>query len=119
MTTIQNQNLFQVKNEEDVIEIIYDNLNKLIVIFFTLPTNDKDTNDLKKYLLDSSNNNPNIIFLYIDLLNYETGNQLIIQTVPSVVFFYNKNPQLVMTSLIFKEIDKYIEICSQKLLKQK
>lgn len=113
MNVIKNQNLFQIKCEDDIMEIINDNLNKLIIIFFV---NSSD-NTLKKFLLDNANTYQDVIFLYINILNYDAGNQFIINNVPSIVFFYNKDVQLVITVLDYEEINKYIKICISKLLK--
>ena len=108
-TIIMNKNVFQVKNENDIMEIINDNLDKIIIIFYITLFDEIDK--LKKYIIDIANLNKELIILYIDMLDYIGGNKLIIRNIPMVMFYYNKKHQLDMTMLDYDEINKYIKYC--------
>lgn len=87
---MENNNIFRVLNENDLVEILNSYTTKMIVISFISKTSDTNCG-IKKALVKLSQENPENIFLYIDVHNYLQTNSILInhiQGVPTTFFYY-------------------------------
>ena len=101
-TLIKNNNIFRIKYNNDIIEIINDNKNKIIICYYYIKENEKINNELLKLC----NEDNNIIILLINICEYETNlnNELIITKIPYVKIIndINNNYKNIINDLIFK-----------------
>lgn len=87
MTT--NNNIFIVKEEDDLEEIIQNNLFKITVISFVTKETDPSFK-LKKCLYKLSLNFKNSMFAYVDMDNYNHINKFKITSIPLTLIIFNQ-----------------------------
>jgi hypothetical protein len=115
MNNIINNNIFRINDEKHIFEIIDNNPNKLIVIFFVSSQLLRETfGDLKLLLIRYGNEFKNSIFLYVDISNYKTQHNIEIKKIPCVCYLYNGELCVTITDLDYSEIYKYFMTCYNK-----
>lgn len=93
-----NNNIFRIKRESDIFEIIEDNRDKLVVVVFNYEIKNKE--ELIKMCDDD------LIILLIEIDNYETDGLITINKIPEYVLFNDKDIDKV--SVIKESLDKII-----------
>ena len=93
-----NNNIFRIKRESDIFEIVEDNRDKLVVVVFNYEIKNKE--ELIKMCDDD------LIILLVEIDNYETDGLITINKIPEYVLFNDKDTDKV--SVIKKSLDKII-----------
>ena len=93
-----NNNIFRIKRESDIFEIVEDNRDKLVVVVFNYEI--KNREELIKMCDDD------LIILLVEIDNYETDGLITINKIPEYVLFNNKDTDKV--SVIKESLDKII-----------
>lgn len=93
-----NNNIFRIKRESDIFEIIEDNRDKLVVVVFNYEIKNKE--ELIKMCDDD------LIILLVEIDNYETDGLITINKIPEYVLFNDKDIDKV--SVIKESLDKII-----------
>ena len=93
-----NNNIFRIKRESDIFEIIEDNRDKLVVVVFNYEIKNKE--ELIKMCDDD------LIILLVEIDNYETDGLITINKIPEYVLFNDKDTDKV--SVIKESLDKII-----------
>lgn len=93
-----NNNIFRIKRESDIFEIVEDNRDKLVVVVFNYEIKNKE--ELIKMCDDD------LIILLIEIDNYETDGLITINKIPEYVLFNDKDIDKV--SVIKESLDKII-----------
>ena len=93
-----NNNIFRIKRESDIFEIVEDNRDKLVVVVFNYEIKNKE--ELIKMCDDD------LIILLIEIDNYETDGLITINKIPEYVLFNDKDTDKV--SVIKESLDKII-----------
>ena len=93
-----NNNIFRIKRESDIFEIVEDNRDKLVVVVFNYEIKNKE--ELIKMCDDD------LIILLVEIDNYETDGLITINKIPEYVLFNDKYTDKV--SVIKESLDKII-----------
>lgn len=93
-----NNNIFRIKRESDIFEIVEDNRDKLVVVVFNYEIKNKE--ELIKMCDDD------LIILLVEIDNYETDGIITINKIPKYVLFNDKDTDKV--SVIKESLDKII-----------
>ena len=93
-----NNNIFRIKRESDIFEIVEDNRDKLVVVVFNYEIKNKE--ELIKMCADD------LIILLVEIDNYETDGLITINKIPEYVLFNDKDTDKV--SVIKESLDKII-----------
>ena len=93
-----NNNIFRIKKESDIFEIVEDNRDKLVVVVFNYEIKNKE--ELIKMCDDD------LIILLVEIDNYETDGLITINKIPEYVLFNDKDTDKV--SVIKESLDKII-----------
>lgn len=93
-----NNNIFRIKRESDIFEIVEDNRDKLVVVVFNYEIKNKE--ELIKMCEDD------LIILLVEIDNYETDGLITINKIPEYVLFNDKDTDKV--SVIKESLDKII-----------
>ena len=93
-----NNNIFRIKRESDIFEIVEDNRDKLVVVVFNYEI--KNIEELIKMCDDD------LIILLVEIDNYETDGLITINKIPEYVLFNDKDTDKV--SVIKESLDKII-----------
>lgn len=93
-----NNNIFRIKRESDIFEIVEDNRDKLVVVVFNYEI--KNREELIKMCDDD------LIILLVEIDNYETDGLITINKIPEYVLFNDKDTDKV--SVIKESLDKII-----------
>ena len=93
-----NNNIFRIKRESDIFEIVEDNKDKLVVVVFNYEIKNKE--ELIKMCDDD------LIILLVEIDNYETDGLITINKIPEYVLFNDKDTDKV--SVIKESLDKII-----------
>lgn len=93
-----NNNIFRIKRESDIFEIVEDNRDKLVVVVFNYEIKNKE--ELIKMCDDD------LIILLVEIDNYETDGLITINKIPEYVLFNDKDADKV--SVIKESLDKII-----------
>ena len=93
-----NNNIFRIKRESDIFEIVEDNRDKLEVVVFNYEIKNKE--ELIKMCDDD------LIILLVEIDNYETDGLITINKIPEYVLFNDKDTDKV--SVIKESLDKII-----------
>ena len=93
-----NNNIFRIKRESDIFEIVEDNRDKLVVVVFNYEIKNKE--ELIKMCDDD------LIILLVEIDNYETDGLITINKIPEYVLFNNKDTDKI--SVIKESLDKII-----------
>ena len=93
-----NNNIFRIKRESDIFEIVEDNRDKLVVVVFNYEIKNKE--ELIKMCDDD------LIILLVEIDNYETDGLITINKIPEYVLFNDKDTDKV--SVIKESLDKII-----------
>ena len=93
-----NNNVFRIKRESDIFEIVEDNRDKLVVVVFNYEIKNKE--ELIKMCDDD------LIILLVEIDNYETDGLITINKIPEYVLFNDKDTDKV--SVIKESLDKII-----------
>ena len=93
-----NNNIFRIKRESDIFEIVEDNRDKLVVVVFNYEIKNKE--ELSKMCDDD------LIILLVEIDNYETDGLITINKIPEYVLFNDKDTDKV--SVIKESLDKII-----------
>ena len=93
-----NNNIFRIKRESDIFEIVEDNRDKLVVVVFNYEIKNKE--ELIKMCDDD------FIILLVEIDNYETDGLITINKIPEYVLFNDKDIDKV--SVIKESLDKII-----------
>lgn len=93
-----NNNIFRIKRESDIFEIVEDNRDKLVVVVFNYEIKNKE--ELIKMCDDD------LIILLVEIDNYETDGIITINKIPEYVLFNDKDIDKV--SVIKESLDKII-----------
>ena len=93
-----NNNIFRIKRESDIFEIVEDNRDKLVVVVFNYEIKNKE--ELIKMCEDDS------IILLVEIDNYETDGLITINKIPEYVLFNDKD--IDKASVIKETLDKII-----------
>lgn len=93
-----NNNIFRIKRESDIFEIVEDNKDKLVVVVFNYEIKNKE--ELIKMCDDD------LIILLVEIDNYETDGLITINKIPEYVLFNDKDIDKV--SVIKESLDKII-----------
>lgn len=93
-----NNNIFRIKRESDIFEIVEDNRDKLVVVMFNYEIKNKE--ELIKMCDDD------LIILLVEIDNYETDGLITINKIPEYVLFNDKDTDKV--SVIKESLDKII-----------
>ena len=78
-----NNNIFRIKRESDIFEIVEDNRDKLVVVVFNYEI--KNREELIKMCDDD------LIILLVEIDNYETDVLITINKIPEYVLFNDKD----------------------------
>ena len=78
-----NNNIFRIKRESDIFEIVEDNRDKLVVVVFNYEI--KNREELIKMCDDD------LIILLVEIDNYETDGLITINKIPEYVLFNDKD----------------------------
>ena len=95
---IKNNNIFRIKRESDIFEIVEDNRDKIVVVVFNYEIKNKE--ELIKMCDDD------LIILLVEIDNYETDGLITINKIPEYVLFNDKDTDKV--SVIKESLDKII-----------
>ena len=93
-----NNNIFRIKRESDIFEIVEDNRDKLVVVVFNYEIKNKE--ELIKMCDDD------LIILLVEIDNYETDGLITINKIPEYVLFNDKDTDKV--NIIKESLDKII-----------
>lgn len=93
-----NNNIFRIKRESDIFEIVEDNRDKLVIVVFNYEIKNKE--ELIKMCDDD------LIILLVEIDNYETDGLITINKIPEYVLFNDKDIDKV--SVIKESLDKII-----------
>lgn len=93
-----NNNIFRIKRESDIFEIVEDNRDKLVVVVFNYEIKNKE--ELIKMCKDD------LIILLVEIDNYETDGLITINKIPEYVLFNDKD--IDKASVIKETLDKII-----------
>ena len=93
-----NNNIFRIKRESDIFEIVEDHRDKLVVVVFNYEIKNKE--ELIKMCDDD------LIILLVEIDNYETDGLITINKIPEYVLFNDKDTDKV--SVIKESLDKII-----------
>lgn len=93
-----NNNIFRIKRESDIFEIVEDNRDKLVVVVFNYEIKNKE--ELIKMCKDD------LIILLVEIDNYETDGLITINKIPEYVLFNDKDIDKV--NIIKESLDKII-----------
>lgn len=93
-----NNNIFRIKRESDIFEIVEDNRDKLVVVVFNYEIKNKE--ELIKMCDDD------LIILLVEIDNYETDGLITINKIPEYVLFNDKDADKV--NVIKESLDKII-----------
>ena len=93
-----NNNIFRIKRESDIFEIVEDNRDKLVVVVFNYEIKNKEE------LIKMCDND--LIILLVEIDNYETDGLITINKIPEYVLFNDKDIDKV--SVIKESLDKII-----------
>lgn len=93
-----NNNIFRIKRESDIFEIVEDNRDKIVVVVFNYEIKNKE--ELIKMCDDD------LIILLVEIDNYETDGLITINKIPEYVLFNDKDIDKV--SVIKESLDKII-----------
>ena len=93
-----NNNIFRIKRESDIFEIVEDNRDKLVVVVFNYEIKNKE--ELIKMCDDD------LIILLVEIDNYETDGLITINKIPEYVLFNDNDTDKV--SVIKESLDKII-----------
>ena len=93
-----NNNIFRIKRESDIFEIVEDNRDKLVVVVFNYEIKNKE--ELIKMCDDD------LIILLVEIDNYETDGLITINKIPEYVLLNDKDTDKV--SVIKESLDKII-----------
>ena len=93
-----NNNIFRIKRESDIFEIVEDNRDKLVIVVFNYEIKNKE--ELIKMCDDD------LIILLVEIDNYETDGLITINKIPEYVLFNDKDTDKV--SVIKESLDKII-----------
>lgn len=93
-----NNNIFRIKRESDIFEIVEDNRDKLVIVVFNYEIKNKE--ELIKMCDDD------LIILLVEIDNYETDGLITINKIPEYVLFNDKDADKV--SVIKESLDKII-----------
>ena len=93
-----NNNIFRIKRESDIFEIVEDNRDKLVVVVFNYEIKNKE--ELIKMCDDD------LIILLVEIDNYETDGLITINKIPEYVLFNDKD--IDKANLIKETLDKII-----------
>ena len=93
-----NNNIFRIKRESDIFEIVEDNRNKLVIVVFNYEIKNKE--ELIKMCDDD------LIILLVEIDNYETDGLITINKIPEYVLFNDKDIDKV--SVIKESLNKII-----------
>lgn len=94
-----NNNIFRVKRESDIFEIVENNRDKIVIVVFNYEIKNKE--ELIKMCDDKM-----IIILLVEIDNYETDGLITINKIPEYVLFNDKDIDKV--SVIKETLDKII-----------
>lgn len=93
-----NNNIFRIKRESDIFEIVEDNRDKLVIVVFNYEIKNKE--ELIKMCDDD------LIILLVEIDNYETDGLITINKIPEYVLFNDKDIDKV--NVIKESLDKII-----------
>ena len=93
-----NNNIFRIKRESDIFEIVEDNRDKLVVVVFNYEIKNKE--ELIKMCDDD------LIILLVEIDNYETDGLITINKIPEYVLLNDKDTDKI--SVIKESLDKII-----------
>lgn len=93
-----NNNIFRIKRESDIFEIVEDNRDKLVVVVFNYEIKNKE--ELIKMCKDD------LIILLVEIDNYETDGLITINKIPEYVLFNDKD--IDKANVIKETLDKII-----------
>ena len=94
-----NNNIFRIKKESDIFEIVEDNRDKIVIVVFNYEIKNKE--ELIKMCDDKT-----IIILLVEIDNYETDGLITINKIPEYVLFNDKDIDKV--NIIKEMLDKII-----------
>lgn len=94
-----NNNIFRIKKESDIFEIVEDNRDKIVIVVFNYEIKNKE--ELIKMCDDKT-----IIILLVEIDNYETDGLITINKIPEYVLFNDKDIDKV--NVIKEMLDKII-----------
>jgi len=112
-------NFFRIKKESDLNYLLKINDNKLSIIVFTSSKYiDKTKNkQIIKYLNKNANKYFDSLFLYIDIIDYKSYNEIFkINTIPLIIFIYNGEMICSITDIDIKLIDNMYNKCRETYL---
>lgn len=93
-----NNNIFRIKRESDIFEIVEDNRDKIVVVVFNYEIKNKE--ELIKMCEDD------LIILLVEIDNYETDGLITINKIPEYVLFNDKD--IDKANVIKETLDKII-----------
>lgn len=93
-----NNNIFRIKRESDIFEIVEDNRDKIVVVVFNYEIKNKE--ELIKMCDDD------LIILLVEIDNYETDGLITINKIPEYVLFNDKD--IDKANVIKETLDKII-----------
>ena len=93
-----NNNIFRIKRESDIFEIVEDNRDKLVVVVFNYEIKNKE--ELIKMCDDD------LIILLVEIDNYETDGLITINKIPEYVLFNDNDTDKI--NVIKESLDKII-----------
>lgn len=77
---IVNNNLFRIKKEEDILEIVEDNKDKISIVLFV-----EEIKNVEKIL--EICNDKDVIVLIVEIDNYEPNGMISIDKIPGYIMF--------------------------------
>lgn len=106
-------NIYIVKDEEHLGEILNNNLYKLVLTIFTSKVNDVNF-ILKKWIISTANQFKNSIFLYIDVDNFKTFGLLEqkkcpINVLATTMIFFREQPLYIIRGNDVQAIDQCLK----------
>ena len=112
-------NFFKIKKESDLNYLLKINDNKISIIVFTSSKYiDKTKNkQIIKYLNKNANKYFDSLFLYIDITDYKSYNEIFkINTIPLIIFMYNGEMICSITDIDINLINNMYNKCRETYL---
>ena len=113
-------NFFKVKKESDLNYLLKINDNKISIIVFTSNKyiDNKKNKQIIKYLNLNANKYFDSLFIYIDITDYKSNNEIFkINTIPLIIFIYNGEMICSITDIDIELINDMYNKCRETYLK--
>lgn len=111
-------NLYRVRSEYDLNELLKLNTTNLVVIFFTSDNlKAEENNKFKNFMIKYSQIYFNALFVYINILDYKTKNKLFtVNQIPTTCIIYKNDLLCSLVGFYVEDVEKYFNMCYNKFI---